>query len=157
MRIKTETTTAYTGLAYSLPNTDQVFIHTKWATKKFTVKEKPKTVILLDSKNDYKCIAFGEDAIYKLWLIPCSNFITHVTVFMLKYTQIHDNAREERWMVIIRSVQNGTVWLWYASVCTMLAVIVWWIYLDPSHSNEEKHQQPEQKSGTEPGIFLCLY
>eukprot|EP01084_Bolivina_argentea_P078667 142762_1 len=56
------------GLAYSLPSSDKVFCHTKWANVKFSVKTKPKTIILLDQ--NHECIAVGEDALYKYMVMP---------------------------------------------------------------------------------------
>ena len=51
-------------MAYSLPHSDELFIHSGWTTTKVSVATKTKTVILLNEKHEP--IGFGEDAKFKL-------------------------------------------------------------------------------------------
>ena len=54
-------------MAYSLHNSDEIFVHTGWSATKISAKTKPKIVILLDENQEP--IGFGEDAKFKLKII----------------------------------------------------------------------------------------
>ena len=54
--------TKYTALAYAIDG--KVFVHTEWETLKYSVDEKPKTIILLDE--NYNALGFGKDAKHTL-------------------------------------------------------------------------------------------
>ena len=45
-------------MAYAID--DKVFVHTEWASLKYSIDQKPKTIILLDE--NYKALGFGKDA-----------------------------------------------------------------------------------------------
>ena len=51
------------GIAYAID--DQVFVHQKWASKKYGATVKPKTIVLFDDEEE---AMFGMDA--KIQLIP---------------------------------------------------------------------------------------
>ena len=49
------------GVGYAFNG--QVFLHSKWKSKRYGLTEKPKTILLLNDKG--KTVAFGVDAKYK--------------------------------------------------------------------------------------------
>ena len=54
--------TYYIALAYAVGG--EVFVHTEWASLKYTIDEKPKTIILLDE--NHNALGFGKDAKHTL-------------------------------------------------------------------------------------------
>ena len=55
----------YLALAYAVDG--KAFVHTEWASLKYTVNEKPKAIILLDE--NHNALGFGRDAKHKYVLL----------------------------------------------------------------------------------------
>ena len=82
-------------MAYAIDG--KVFVHTEWANLKYSVDEKPKTIILLDE--NYKALGFGKDAKHKYVLNTFR--ISYFKLSIYLHIQLYVITDDEGKMVII--------------------------------------------------------